>query len=129
MLQQLAEELVLLAQSPDHVQIIDLRSLPIDDAGIARLRAHLGHGEVRAEVSSAAFTTIEETAFGGIWWQRQQASAEASAVAWQTLVVARAPPLMAAHADDVADAAARLLASLHPAEAARGLPGPTGAIA
>jgi len=108
-LQQVATALGALAATPTAVQLIDLRSLPLDAAGLARLRQRLGSGEVVAEVRSAALTRLEETAFSGVWWQTQYRDATDAAEPWHAIVVAGVPPLLAAHPDDVAQAAVRLL--------------------
>lgn len=129
-LQQLATELSLLARSSTHLQVIDLRSLPLDEAALALLRERLGQGEVRAEVCSAAITEIEETAYPGVWWQRQRhATDDAGGAVWQSLVVAAVPPLLVAHRLDVADAAGRLQTALQRSGAPTGAPANTGAMA
>ncbi|MBQ0959623.1 hypothetical protein KAK06_11765 [Ideonella sp. 4Y11] len=115
-LQQVVAALAALAATPTQVQVIDLRSLPLDAAGVARLRQRLGAGEVIAEVRSAALTWLEETAFAGVWWQTQHRGASDAADPWQAIVVAQVPPLLAAHPDDVAEAAARLAAVAHPSD-------------
>lgn len=107
-LQQVAAALGALAATPTRVQVIDLRSLPLGAAGLARLRQWLGSGEVRAEVRSAALTRLEETAFAGVWWQTQYRGPTEAADPWHAIVVAGVPPLLAAHPDDVAEAAVRL---------------------
>ncbi|NWG73259.1 MAG: hydrogenase expression/formation protein, partial [Rubrivivax sp.] len=91
---------------------IDLRSLPLDDAQRQMLRARLGHGEVRAVVDVAGPTTVDETAFAGLWWVRHE-GADGGVLAEQ-IVVARVPELLFAHPADVADAAARLRGALGP---------------
>ncbi|MCU0928159.1 MAG: hydrogenase expression/formation protein [Burkholderiaceae bacterium] len=101
-----ATQLGALARDPGFATAIDLRSLPLDDAQRQMLRARLGQGEVRAVVDVAGPTTVDETAFAGLWWVRHE-GADGGVLAEQ-IVVARVPELLLAHPADVAVAAVRL---------------------
>lgn len=109
-LHECLQHLVVLARDPGFAAAIDLRSLPLDDAQRQLLRARLGQGEVRAVVDVAGPTTVDETAFAGLWWVRHE-GADGGVLAEQ-IVVARVPELLFAHPADVADAAARLHGAL-----------------
>lgn len=109
-LHECAAHLAALAREPGFATAIDLRSLPLDDAQRQLLRARLGQGEVRAVVDVAGPTTVDETAFAGLWWVRHE-GADGGVLAEQ-IVVARVPELLFAHPADVADAAARLRGAL-----------------
>lgn len=112
-LQQLAGELAALARRPDHVQVIDLESLPLNERSVAALKQRLGQGEVVIRVDSAATTLIEETAYAGVWWQTQglfdpERQDIAASGRLRSIVVATVPPLVPASAADVHEAARRL---------------------
>ena len=109
-LHECAQHLAALAREPGFATAIDLRSLPLDDTQRHRLRARLGQGEVRAVVDVAGPTTVDETAFAGLWWVRHE-GADGGVLAEQ-IVVARVPELLLAHPADVADAATRLRGAL-----------------
>ncbi len=109
-LHEVAKALQALARSPRRSRAIDLNSLPLDDAERAALRDRLGRGEVQAAVQAAGETRVDETAFAGVWWV-QHAGADGK-VLQEQIVVARVPPLLPAHRDDIAAAAGRLGAAL-----------------
>jgi hydrogenase-1 operon protein HyaF len=109
-LHEVAQALQALVRSPRRSRAIDLNSLPLDEAERAALRARLGRGEVQASVQAAGETRVDETAFAGVWWV-QHAGADGRPLQEQ-IVVARVPPLLPAHRDDIAAAAGRLGAVL-----------------
>lgn len=105
-LHEVATALGALAHDERSEHTIDLHSLPLGDDERAWLRARLGSGEVHATLDVAGRSTVDETAFPGVWWVRH---ADADGRAWlEQIVVARAPALLLAHPDDVAAGAARL---------------------
>lgn len=109
-LHEVAAALQALARSPRRSRAIDLNSLPLDPAERAALRGRLGQGEVQARLQAAGETRVDETAFAGVWWVRH-ADADGQALQEQ-IVVARVPPLLPAHRDDITAAAGRLRAAL-----------------
>jgi hydrogenase-1 operon protein HyaF len=114
-LHEVAQALQALARNPRRSRAIDLNSLPLDDAERAALRTRLGQGEVQASVQAAGETRVDETAFAGVWWV-EHAGADGRPLQAQ-IVVARVPPLLPAHRDDIAAAAGRLGAAWAAAEA------------
>lgn len=109
-LQELAVLLGALAGDEQFSDAVDLHSLPLDDNSRERLRQRLGRGEVEARLELAGPSTIVETAYAGLWWVRH-ADADGHTV-FEQIVVARVPPLLLAHGDDIAAAAQRLGAEL-----------------
>jgi hydrogenase-1 operon protein HyaF len=109
-LHEVAASLQALARSPRRSRAIDLNSLPLDTAERAALRNRLGQGEVQARLQAAGETRVDETAFAGVWWVRH-ADADGQPLQEQ-IVVARLPPLLPAHRDDITAAAGRLCAAL-----------------
>jgi hydrogenase-1 operon protein HyaF len=117
LLHEVADLLERLVADPGFSETIDLHGLPLSDSERAQLRQRLGDGEVDARLEIAGPTRITETAYAGVWWLRH-ADADDRPVLEQ-IVVARVPALLLAHADDIADAARRLVVELD----ARGAPG------
>jgi len=108
-LHEVATALDVLARDERAQYTVDLHSLPLGDDERAWLRSRLGSGEVHATLDVAGRSTVDETAFPGVWWVRH---ADADGHAWlEQIVVARVPMLLLAHQDDVADGAARLAAA------------------
>lgn len=111
LMQQIARELAQLVANATHESVIDLHSL-LDAPARQALRQRLGTGEVQARVHCAGLTELTETAYAGCWWQRQGA-ATADTIpdvhnTIESILITRLPALLAAHADDVAEAAMRL---------------------
>lgn len=109
-LHEVAGALQALARSPRRSRIIDLHGLPLDEAERERLRERLGQGEVQARLQAAGETRVDETAFAGVWWVCHADGA--GRPVQQQIVVARVPPLLPAHPDDIRAAAGRLAAAL-----------------
>jgi hydrogenase-1 operon protein HyaF len=109
-LQELAMQLEALAGDASFSDAIDLHSLPLDDNAREQLRQRLGRGEVEARLDLAGPSSVVETAYAGLWWVRH-ADADGRTV-FEQIVVARVPPLLLAHGDDIAAAAQRLGAEL-----------------
>jgi hydrogenase-1 operon protein HyaF len=105
-LREVARALAALASDPGLIEPIDLRSPPLDDEARALLQRRLGEGEIAADFDLAGATRIRETGYAGVWWVRH-ADEEGRAVLEQ-IVVARVPPLLLAHPDDIAADAQRL---------------------
>jgi len=116
LLHEISRRLEALAADPSHAQVIDLRSLPIDDAARSALRSRLGRGEVEASLDVAGATRIEETAYAGVWWARHL-DADGGAAVLEQIIVARVPELLLAHPEDIAAAARRLAGELAAAPA------------
>jgi len=89
---------------------IDLQSLPLTPADRSHLLAQLGEGEVRAEVQALGSSEVRETSYRGVWWvTHRNARGELSA---ELIEVTPLPEILATDRDEVADALARLQASL-----------------
>jgi hydrogenase-1 operon protein HyaF len=89
---------------------IDLRSLPLTAADRAYLRAQLGEGEVRAEVRALGASNVRETAYRGVWWVTHRD--EAGQPTAELIEITSMPDILATDHDEVADALARLRATL-----------------
>ena len=97
---------------------IDVRALPLSPADRDWLRETLGRGEVRAEIDAAGSSSIEETAFPGLWWVTHR-NANGQPVA-ELIEVATVPAIIAAEPSEAAASAARLAAiAAEGAESAR----------
>lgn len=94
---------------------IDLRSLPMTEADRAQLKERLGTGEVSARLDVVGVSTVEETAYPGLWWIRHEGAD--GRVANEQIEATWVPAILAAHPDDVAEGRARLEEALR-AEAA-----------
>ena len=102
------------------VQLLGYRQPPLDADPMAGRLDRLGFNHIcfavddlTAEVArlqAAGETRVDETAFAGVWWVRH-ADADGQALQEQ-IVVARVPPLLPAHRDDITAAAGRLRAAL-----------------
>ncbi|HPP83062.1 MAG TPA: hydrogenase expression/formation C-terminal domain-containing protein [Rubrivivax sp.] len=113
LLHEVLRALESLARDASHATVIDLRSLPLDEAARSALRGRLGRGEVEATLDVAGTTRIEESAYAGVWWVCHLAAEGAgAAAALEQIVVARVPELLLAHPEDVAEAAQRLAGEL-----------------
>lgn len=110
LLHEVSRRLEALAADSSRSEVIDLRSLPIDQAARSALRSRLGRGEVEASLDVAGATHIEETAYAGVWWARHL-DADGSAMLEQ-IIVARVPELLLAHPEDIAASARRLAGEL-----------------
>ena len=79
--------------------VIDLRSLPLAPGEEARIEAALGEGEVRAELNALGPTTIQETAYTGVWFVTHR-NTENEIVA-RFIEVARIPEILNADTGDI----------------------------
>jgi len=89
---------------------IDLRGLPLSPADYELLEDGLGRGEVRAELDALGRSSIEETAFAGIWWTRHYNSD--GTLASELLEVTFCPEILRSHAVDAGLGLHRLRAML-----------------
>lgn len=93
--------------TPGHV---DLGRLPLPAGGLEALRAWLGRGEIEATVKALAVTSIQETAFAGVWWVRHlRATGD---VLTEHLEITHCPRLLAADPEDLHRALGQLRSRL-----------------
>jgi len=118
-LHEVARLLHWLALDPGLAEVIDLRSLPLQEADRALLRQRLGDGEIDATLNLLGPTNIRETAYAGVWWARQMDADDRCAL--EQIIIARVPPLLLAHPADIDDAARRLSGDLNRAGQAEAL--------
>jgi HupH hydrogenase expression protein, C-terminal conserved region len=85
---------------------IDLRSLPLTPTDLKELESLLGRGEVLAELNVAGKSEIWETGYSGVWWVRHYG--DGGKIASQSIEITACPKILAADADDIAAAAARM---------------------
>ena len=93
-------------------RIVTLRGLPIGPEDYHALRAALGTGEARVEVSLGGLVEAQETAFPGVWWVKN-ANPEGDVMS-EELEIATAPIILAADPEDIragAEALAQRLAA------------------
>lgn len=122
-LAEVASLLGVLSETGDH-GVIDLRGLPLSMEDLAAIEDRLGDGEVHAEISASGKSSVQETAYSGVWRVRHFSSSGA-AIADQ-IVIGRVPEILMAHVDDIRDSVARLRHSLNaPAETALHSENPT----
>jgi len=67
LLEELLSKLTALAEE-GRSDSVDLRGLPLPPGALKALRTWLGQGEIQATVNALGTTTIQETAFPGLWW-------------------------------------------------------------
>jgi len=89
---------------------IDLRGLPLSPADYGLLEDGLGRGEVRAELDTLGRSSIEETAFAGIWWSRHYNTD--GTLASELLEVTFCPEILRSHPVDAGLGLGRLRAML-----------------
>jgi hydrogenase-1 operon protein HyaF len=85
---------------------IDLRALPLTPADRAWLRGALGTGEVRASIDAAGESTVEETAFPGVWWVTHHS--EAGEAVAELIEITLVPEILKTHPADAEAGMARL---------------------
>lgn len=82
----------------EQTTVIDLQAMPLMSSELIELKEILGVGEVSAELHALGKSTIQETAFSGVWWIVHYNIDEK--VISQTIEICRIPAiLMAQHAD------------------------------
>ena len=89
---------------------VDLRSLPMTGADRDELEQALGRGDVAVSLQAAGRTEVWETGFAGVWWLRH--FGDDDRIAAEVIEITPVPDIVAAHPDDIAAAALRLLAEL-----------------
>ena len=89
---------------------IDLRGLPLAPGEEAKIEEVLGIGEVRAEIDALGITTVQETAFSGIWMVTHR-NTENEIVA-RFVEVCRMPEILRAQPEDIQRSVIRLEQSL-----------------
>ena len=87
---------------------IDLRSLPMTARDREELDELLGRGDVEATLHVAGESEIRETRYAGVWWVRHGGSGGHTAA--ELIEITLVPDILAAHPDDIADAAASIAA-------------------
>ena len=70
----------------------------------------LGRGDVAVSLQAAGRTEVWETGFAGVWWLRH--FGDDDRIAAEVIEITPVPDIVAAHPDDIAAAALRLLAEL-----------------
>jgi hydrogenase-1 operon protein HyaF len=83
----------------DEGTVIDLRGLPLAPGEEAKIEEALGEGEVRAELNALGLTTIQETAFSGVWMVTHR-NTEDEVVA-RFIEVCRVPEILQAQSEDI----------------------------
>jgi hydrogenase-1 operon protein HyaF len=86
--------------------VIDLRSLPLAPGEEDRIEAALGTGEVSAELDALGRTTLNETAYAGVWIVTHR-NTEDEIVA-RFIEVTRIPEILPAQCSDIASGLQRL---------------------
>jgi hydrogenase-1 operon protein HyaF len=94
----------------DTTHVIDLRAIPLGPGEEERLLEALGTGEVRAEFDALGRSTIEESAYPGLW--RVTHWNTAGEITGRFLEVTFTPALLASPPEDVRAGLARLTADL-----------------
>lgn len=109
----------LLAELNDHLNdllskgethVVDLLSLPLNEADINELADLLGVGEVKATIKSIGSSSIRETAYSGIWWITHYGDDEK--VLSELIEVTQVPEILITHIDDVRHSAQVMASSL-----------------
>lgn len=109
LLREVAQGLAELAATGTQTAV-DLRSLPMTGADRDELEQALGRGDVAVSLQAAGRTEVWETGFAGVWWLRH--FGDDDRIAAEVIEITPVPDIVAAHPDDIAAAALRLLAEL-----------------
>jgi len=80
-------------------QQIDIRSLPLTEADRAALRARLGQGEVKAELTVDGPSQVEETGISGVWWITHRG--RDGEIQAELIEISFIPDVLCSHKDDV----------------------------
>ncbi len=108
-LEEIAEHLQRLVDTGQPHQI-DLRSLPMSETAREALTEALGRGEVRATVSVAGDSTVQETRYAGVWWVRH--AGRSGRPLAEFIEITTVPTLLEAPHEDIKGAATRLTRTL-----------------
>ncbi len=98
LLRELAELLRKLLETGES-SAIDLSALPLTPADLDWLREKLGEGEIAVTLQAHGESTLNETAFPGVWWVTHRN--EQDLLTAQFLEVAFVPELVKAHPQDI----------------------------
>jgi len=79
--------------------VIDLRSLPLAPGEERRIEEALGEGEVRAELNALGLSTIQETAYPGVWLITHRNTEDE--IVGRLIEVTRLPPLLESQPEDM----------------------------
>jgi len=90
--------------------VIDLRGLPLAPGEETKIEEALGEGEVHAELNALGVTTIQETAFSGVWFVTHR-NLENEIVA-RFVEVCHVPEILRAQSEDIQKSADRLAQQL-----------------
>jgi len=104
-LREIAQHLATLAAKGE-TGVIDLRSLPMNQADRDELEEGLGRGDVEVTLNVAGMSEIWETRYSGVWWVRHFGADNQIAV--ERIEIAAVPEILMTHGADIAAAAARL---------------------
>lgn len=85
---------------------IDIKSMPLSQGEIARLKDVLGEGEARIELELNGPSRCQETAFPGVWWI-QHMSTDGTLVA-ELIEVARVPDILVYEDEEIDESIASL---------------------
>lgn len=105
LMNELSSHLRRLAQTGEN-HVIDLLSLPMNEADINELADLLGIGEVNATISGIGSSKINETAFRGIWWVTHYGDDEQ--VVAELIEVTQIPEILITHIDEIRNSAQSL---------------------
>ncbi len=98
LLREIAEHLHQLLETGE-ASAIDLSALPLTPGDLEWLRAELGEGEVAITLQADGESTLDETAFPGVWWIIHRNAQ--GAVTTQFIEVAFVPELVKSPRADV----------------------------
>jgi hydrogenase-1 operon protein HyaF len=79
--------------------VIDMRSLPLAPGEERRIEEALGEGEVRAELNALGLSTIQETAYPGVWLITHRNTEDE--IVGRLIEVTRIPPLLESQPEDM----------------------------
>lgn len=85
---------------------VDLTALPLTAADRDWLAAELGRGEVEITLRAGGGSTLQESAYPGVWWVRHHN--EAGALVCELIEVCHIPEIVPAHPADIKSGLDRL---------------------
>jgi hydrogenase-1 operon protein HyaF len=115
LLHEIRHALVRLATS-DEKTVIDLRALPLAPGEESRIEETLGAGEVRAELDALGPTSVQETAYSGVWLVTHR-NAERETIG-RFVEICRIPEILMAQDEDIAGSVQQLKQQLEDVGAA-----------
>jgi len=94
---------------------IDVSTMPLGVAEVARLEEALGHGEVEATIDAGGKSRARETGISGVWIVEHYG--EGGTVLAKTIEICETPSVIRAHREDIEagrdELGRRLLDSIH----------------